>query len=257
MLILSAPVIGGFLFNMAYERLDKVLGHLGVGSRKEIHRLARAGLITINGKIVADAGFKFDPSQAHIEVAGEPLVYQKFFYLLLNKPAGYITSTKDPSGTPITALLPEEFWRNDWMPVGRLDKDTEGLLLLTTDGELLHRLTHPRWKVTKRYYVELASPATPEDVAVFAAGTLELEGEPLQPAELYLGPDPRKVELVLREGRFHQVKRMFAARGNQVTYLKRLAFGPLQLPPNLPPGASRQLTPDEIKALYEVVGLPG
>lgn len=247
---------GGFLFNMAKERLDKVLGHLGVGTRKEIHRLARSGLITVDGQTITDAGYKFDPAQARVEVAGEPLSYQKFFYLLLNKPAGYITSTKDPNGTPIMALLPEEFWRNDWMPVGRLDKDTEGLLLLTTDGELLHRLTHPRWKVTKRYYVELASPATPEDAAVFAAGTLELEGEPLQPAVLHLGSDPRKVELVIREGRFHQVKRMFAARGNQVTYLKRLAFGPLWLPPDLPLGASRELTPDEIKALYEAVGLP-
>jgi 16S rRNA pseudouridine516 synthase len=256
MLYLSAPENGGFLFNMAKERLDKVLGHLGVGTRKEIHRLARSGLITVDGQTITDAGYKFDPAQARVEVAGEPLSYQKFFYLLLNKPAGYITSTKDHDGIPITALLPEAFQRDDWMPVGRLDKDTEGLLLLTTDGELLHRLTHPRWKVTKRYYVELASPATPEDAAVFAAGTLELEGEPLQPAVLHLGSDPRKVELVIREGRFHQVKRMFAARGNQVTYLKRLAFGPLWLPPDLPLGASRELTPDEIKALYEAVGLP-
>ncbi|GIW36710.1 MAG: hypothetical protein KatS3mg073_0855 [Meiothermus sp.] len=182
---------------MAKERLDKVLGHLGVGTRKEIHRLARAGLVTIDGNIITDAAFKFDPAMSRIEVAGELLEYQAYFYLMLHKPAGYITSTKDRDGIPITALLPEEWQRSDWMPVGRLDKDTEGLLLLTTDGELLHRLTHPRWKVAKRYYVELAAPATPEDVAVFASGTLELEGEPLQPAELHIGPDPRKVELVI------------------------------------------------------------
>ncbi|MBO1435913.1 pseudouridine synthase [Meiothermus sp. CFH 77666] len=240
---------------MAKERLDKVLGHLGVGTRKEIHKLARAGLITVDGQVITDAAFKFDPALSRIEVAGEALVYQTFFYVMLNKPAGYVTSTRDPHGIPITALLSEEWQRSDWMPVGRLDKDTEGLLLLTTDGELLHRLTHPRWKVAKRYYVELAAPATPEDVAVFASGTLELEGEPLQPAELFIGPDPHKVELVIREGKFHQVKRMFAARGNQVTYLKRVAFGPLKLPPNLEPGAFRPLHPEEIAALYGVVGM--
>ncbi|MDW8425809.1 MAG: pseudouridine synthase [Meiothermus sp.] len=240
---------------MAKERLDRVLGHLGVGTRKEIHKLARAGLIVVDGVVVTDAAFKFDPSLSRIEVAGESLVYQPFFYLMLNKPAGYVTSTKDPHGIPVTALLPEEWQRSDWMPVGRLDKDTEGLLLLTTDGELLHRLTHPRWKVAKRYYVELAAPATPEDVAVFAAGTLELEGERLQPAELHLGSNPRQVELVIREGRFHQVKRMFAARGNQVTYLKRIAFGPLALPGDLPPGAARKLLSEEIGALYDAVGL--
>ncbi|GIW33518.1 pseudouridine synthase [Meiothermus sp.] len=240
---------------MAKERLDKVLGHLGVGTRKEIHRLARAGLIVIDGHTITDAAFKFDPALSRIEVAGELLEYQAYFYLMLHKPAGYITSTKDRDGIPITALLPEEWQRSDWMPVGRLDKDTEGLLLLTTDGELLHRLTHPRWKVAKRYYVELAAPATPEDEAVFASGTLELEGEPLQPAELHIGPDPHKVELVIREGKFHQVKRMFAARGNQVTYLKRVAFGPLSLPSDLTTGESRKLLLEEIGALYEAVGL--
>ncbi|WP_337867688.1 pseudouridine synthase [Meiothermus sp.] len=240
---------------MAKERLDKVLGHLGVGTRKEIHRLARAGLITVDGEVITDSAFKFDPLQSRIEVDGEPLHYRAHFHLLLHKPAGYITSTKDRDGIPITALLPEEWTRDDWMPVGRLDKDTEGLLLLTTDGELLHRLTHPRWKVAKRYYAELAAPATPEDVAVFATGSIVLDGEALQPAELRLGADPRKVELVIHEGRYHQVKRMFAARGNQVLYLRRVAFGLLELPHDLEPGALRELSPEEINALYEAVGL--
>jgi 16S rRNA pseudouridine516 synthase len=240
---------------MAKERLDKVLSHLGVGTRKEIHRLARAGLITVDGEVITDAAFKFDPLQSRIEVEGEPLVYRVHFYLLLHKPAGYITSTKDRDGIPITALLPQELQRDDWMPVGRLDKDTEGLLLLTTDGELLHRLTHPRWKVSKRYYVELAVPATHEDIVAFATGTMQLDGEPLQPAELQVGSDPCKVELVIREGKFHQVKRMFAARGNQVLYLRRVAFGPLELPPDLEPGASRELHSEEITALYQAVGL--
>ncbi len=240
---------------MAKERLDKVLGHLGIGTRKEIHQLARAGLITVDGEIITDSAFKFDPTQSRIEVDGEPLVYRAFFHVLLNKPAGYITSTKDRDGIPVTALLPQALQRDDWMPVGRLDKDTEGLLLLTTDGELLHRLTHPRWKVQKRYYAELAAPATSEDVAAFASGTIELDGETLQPAYLHIGPDPHKVELVIREGKFHQVKRMFAARGNQVLYLRRVAMGPLELPPDLKPGASRELRLEEINALYKAVGL--
>lgn len=240
---------------MAKERLDKVLAHLGLGSRKEIHRLARAGLVYIDGQLVRDAAFKFDPTLCRIEVNGEEVVYRAFFHLMLHKPAGYVTSTSDRDGQPVTALLPEKWQRDDWMPVGRLDKDTEGLLLLTTDGELLHRLTHPRWKVKKRYYAELASPATPADVEAFAAG-LELEGEPLQPAELRLEADGRKVELVIREGKYHQVKRMFAARGNHVTYLRRIAFGPLTLPSDLAIGESRPLEADEERSLYEAVDLP-
>lgn len=240
---------------MPKERLDKILAHLGLGSRKEIYRLARAGLITVDGEVVRDSALKLDPSTSRIEVDGEEVVYREFFHVLLNKPAGYVTSTKDRDGPPVTDLL--EMIRDDWMPVGRLDKDTEGLLLVTTDGELAHRLTHPRWKVAKRYYAELAEPATGADVEAFREG-FELDGEPLQPAELTISKNPRRVELILREGRYHQVKRMFAARGNRVAYLKRVAFGPLVLPEDLEPGESRHLTPEEEQALYGAVGLePG
>ncbi|HEU4741280.1 MAG TPA: pseudouridine synthase [Meiothermus sp.] len=239
----------------AKVRLDKILAHLGLGSRKEIYRLARAGLITVDGEVITDSGFKLDSRSARIVVDGEEVFYREFFHVLLHKPAGYVTSTKDRDGPPVTDLL--EMVRDDWMPVGRLDKDTEGLLLITTDGELAHRLTHPRWKVPKRYYAELAEPATQADVEAFAAG-FELEGEPLQPAELRLEADGRRVELVIREGKYHQVKRMFAARGNHVTYLRRVAFGPLELPEDLEPGESRYLTAEEEHALYGAVGLePG
>ena len=238
------------------ERLDKVLVHLGLGSRKEIHHLARAGLIVVDGEVITDSAFKFDPTQVRIKIDGEEIVYRKFFHLLLHKPAGYITSTRDRDGIPITALIPEELQRSDWMPVGRLDKDTEGLLLLTTDGELNHRLTHPRWKVDKRYYAELELPATQTDVEAFAAG-FELEGELLRPADLTILADPRKVELVIHEGKYHQVKRMFVARGNQVVYLKRLAFGPQLLPTDLAVGEVRPPTPEEEQALYQAVGFNG
>lgn len=237
---------------MSKERLDKVLAHLGVGSRKEIARLARAGLIILDGETIRDSSFKFDPSATRIEIDGEEVVYRRFFHVLLNKPAGYVTSTKDRDGQPVTELL--EDTRDDWMPVGRLDKDTEGLLLLTNHGELVHRLTHPRWKVDKRYYAELESPATEADIEAFASG-FELEDEPLRPAELRISPDPRKVELVVHEGKFHQVKRMFTARGNRVVYLRRTAFGPLELPADLATGESRPLSEAEVSRLYATVNL--
>jgi len=237
------------------ERLDKVLAHLGIGTRKGIARLAKAGYVTLDGEVVRDARHKFDPTLTRIAIDGEEIVYKVFFHLLMHKPVGYITATRDHDGPPITALLPEEWQRDDWMPVGRLDKDTEGLLILTTDGELLHRLTHPRWKVDKRYYAELARPATAEDAAVFAYGNLELDDEALQPADLRILEDPRKVELTIHEGKFHQVKRMFAARGNEVTYLKRVAFGPLELPQDLAAGKVRELGAEALASLYEAVGL--
>lgn len=239
---------------MPKERLDKVLVHLGIGTRKEIDKLARAGYITLDGTVVKDSSYKFDPTQTRIEIDGEKVAYREFFHLIIHKPAGYVTSTSDRDGTPITALVPPELEHVEWMPIGRLDKDTEGLLLLTTDGELAHRLTHPRWKVAKRYYVELEEPATQADVQAFAEG-FELQGEPLQPAELVLGKNPRQVELIIREGKYHQIKRMFAARGNQVVYLKRLSFGPLEIPKDLAVGEARELRPEEEEALYRVVGL--
>lgn len=239
---------------MSKERLDKILAHMGMGSRKEIHKLARAGYITVDGQVVKDVALKLDPKTAQIELGGEPITYREFFHILIHKPVGYVTSTADRDGTPITALVPEELEHVEWMPIGRLDKDTEGLLLLTTDGELAHRLTHPRWKVVKRYWVELEEPATQADIEAFAAG-FELEGEPLQPAELVLSPDPKKVELIIREGKYHQIKRMFAARGNHVAYLKRMSFGPLELPQDLEVGQARELELEEEQALYAVVGL--
>lgn len=234
---------------MRGERLDRLLARLGLGSRKEVARLVRSGQVQVEGQVVRDPAFHVPPG-ARIEVGGEPLFLRYHHHILLHKPAGYVTSRKE--GPSVYALL-EGFPTRDLAPVGRLDKDTEGLLLFTTDGELLHRLTHPRHKVEKRYLVHLERPATEEDQKAFAEG-LSLDGERLLPAELSFGEDPTWVELVLREGRFHQVKRMFQARGNRVLYLKRLALGPIELG-NLPQGEARFLTPEEEEALYQAVGL--
>ncbi|GAA6733249.1 pseudouridine synthase [Thermus oshimai] len=231
------------------ERLDRLLARLGLGSRKEVGRLIRAGGVRVGGEVVLDPGFKVGEG-ALLEVEGRPVRVFRHLHVLLHKPKGYVTSRTE--GPSVYALL-QGFPTRDLSPVGRLDKDTEGLLLFTTDGELLHRLTHPRFKVAKRYLVHLERPATAEDQRAFREG-LFLDGERLLPAELLIGEDPTRVELVLREGRYHQVKRMFAQRGNRVLYLKRLAFGPLELG-NLPLGAARVLEREEERALYRAVGL--
>lgn len=234
---------------MRGERLDRVLAHLGLGSRKEVARLVRKGQVQVDGRVVKDPAFHLPPG-ARLEVGGQSLAIRRHHHVLLHKPAGYITSRTE---SPTVYALLEGFPTRDLAPVGRLDKDTEGLLLFTTDGELLHRLTHPRHKVEKRYLVHLERPATREDQEAFREG-LALEGTRLLPAELSWDQDPTRVELVLREGRFHQVKRMFQARGNRVLYLKRLSLGPLTLG-DLPVGQARYLSQEEEEVLYRVVGL--
>ncbi len=232
------------------ERLDRLLARLGLGSRKEMARLIRSGRVRLGDRVIRDPGARV-PEGALLWVDGQEVRPWTHLHLLLHKPQGYITSRTE---TPSVYELLKGYPTRDLAPVGRLDRDTEGLLLFTTDGKLLHRLTHPRHKVPKRYYARLLHPATPEDVQVFREG-LVLGGKRLLPAELSLLEDPKEVELVLWEGRFHQVKRMFQARRNRVLYLKRLALGPLSLG-DLPLGAVRPLAPEEVQALYRAVGLP-
>jgi len=230
------------------ERLDRVLAHLGVGTRKEVGKLIRAGAVRVDGAVVRDRGFKLDPQRARIELHGEPLAFARHFHVLLHKPAGAITATRSEHGPTVLDLLPNALWRDDLRPVGRLDKPTEGLLLLTTDGELLHRLTHPRWKVAKVYYAELAS-ALPSDAAQrFAEGLLGFA-----PAALEVLA-PQRARVTLREGKHRQVRRMFAALGAPVVYLRRERFGPLALE-GLAPGEARPLSEGERVALYEAVEL--
>lgn len=234
---------------MKGERLDRLLARLGLGSRKEVARLVRAGRVLVAGEAVRDPGFHV-PEEAEVRLDGKPLLLRRHHHVLLHKPSGYVTSRAE--GPSVYALL-QGFPTRDLSPVGRLDKDAEGLLLFTTDGELLHRLTHPRHKVKKRYLVHLEKPVNPEDQRAFREGIL-LEGRKTLPAELIPLKDPTWAEVVLLEGRFHQVKRMFLARGNRVVYLKRLALGPLALG-DLPRGEARPLTPGEEAALYQAVGL--
>lgn len=224
-----------------------------VGSRREIKALVRQGRIMIGGRVASDPGEAVDPASQAITVDGRPVRYQAHFYILLNKPAGVITATEDSRQRTVLDILPADLRHPDLFPVGRLDKETEGLLLLTTDGELGHRLLSPRWHVDKRYLARLDSPLSPDDPAAFAAGLTLADGYTCQPASLEpIGP--REAVVTVQEGKYHQVRRMFAARGNHVLYLQRLQMGPLTLG-DLAPGEARPLTDLEIAALRRSAGL--
>ena len=234
------------------ERLDKLLAATGRWSRREVKQLVRQGQVLVNGVPAASAEEKYDPASAAFTVCGQPLTLRRYTYVLLHKPAGVLTATEDRCQPTVLELLPPELRRIDLAPVGRLDKDTEGLLLLTNDGELTHRLLSPRYHVDKRYLARVDGDLSPADVSAFM--TLP-DGLVCLPAGLELLPQPRTCIVTLREGKFHQVKRMLAACGAPVLYLKRLSMGPLTLPDDLPPGAYRLLTDEEISALYRVCAM--
>ncbi len=235
------------------ERLDKILGNMGYGSRKDIKESVRKGLVTVNGNVAKDPGMKADPLNDVIVIDGEEVVYRKYIYLLMNKPAGVVSATFDNHDTTVVDLLPFDYRSFEPFPVGRLDKDTVGLLLLTNDGELNHRLLAPKSHVDKVYYVNLENEADESDIEAFRKG-LEIDGGyRCMPADLVISKDDRKeVHVTIREGKFHQVKRMFKARGNEVTFLQRVSFGPIVLDEDLDEGEIRELTEDEINMLQNL-----
>ena len=237
------------------DRLDKILAGTGRWSRREVKGLVRAGRVTVNGAVAGSPEQKYDRLGLDLRVDGAPIGAEKFVYLMLHKPGGVLSATEDPKQSTVVDLLPEYLRRVGLFPVGRLDKDTEGLLLLTNDGELTHRLLSPRYHVDKRYLARVDGDLSPADVFAFAAGMTLPDGLVCLPAGLELLPQPRTCIVTLREGKFHQVKRMLAACGAPVLYLKRLSMGPLTLPDDLPPGAYRLLTDEEISALYRVCAM--
>ena len=236
------------------ERLDKIIANRGIASRREVKELVRQGRVLVDGVPAAAPDMKISPETAAITVDGMPVCGERYLYLLLHKPAGVLTATEDKRQPTVLDLVPE-FWRRRGLaPVGRLDKDTEGLLLLTNDGELTHRLLSPKYHVDKVYYARVEGTPDAADAAAFAAGLRLDDGRQCLPARLEpLGPGECLV--TLREGKFHQVKRMLAARGKPVLYLKRLAMGPLQLEVGLMPGQCRLLTDQELMALRSTCGL--
>lgn len=236
------------------ERLDKLLAGTGKWSRREVKALVRQGLVRVDGRLAASAEDKLDPAAAIITVAGETISLCRFTYVMLHKPAGVLTATEDRKQPTVLDLLPPELRRIGLAPVGRLDKDTEGLLLLTNDGELAHRLLSPKYHVDKRYLARVDGELSAADTEAFARGMTLGDGLECLPAGLEVLPD-RVCIVTLREGKFHQVKRMLAARGAPVLYLKRLSMGPLVLEDSLAAGAYRLLRAEEISALYRVCGL--
>lgn len=237
------------------QRIDKVLSHMGVGSRSDIRKQAKQGIITVNGAVVKDSGFHVDPYNDKIEVDGEPVLYREFVYLMMNKPPGVLSATEDKRDRTVLDLLKPEYAQFEPFPVGRLDKDTVGLLLLTNDGKLAHELLSPRKHVPKTYEATVEGDVDAADVAAFAAGVELEDGYVTLPAELAILGRERgsttisHISLTITEGKFHQVKRMFIAVGKKVTFLKRVSMGELQLDETLPPGATRELTARELELL--------
>lgn len=240
-------------------RIDKLLAELNFGTRTEIKKEIRAGLLEVNGIIIRQPDFHVTPSRDAVSYRGMPVIYTEYEYYLLNKPAGYVSATKDNVYPTVMELLTGTV-RPDLFPVGRLDVDTEGLLLITNDGQLAHFLLSPKRHVDKIYFARIAGLVTAEDAAAFLEGVDIGEKAPTLPARLeILSADARngtsEIRITLHEGKFHQIKRMFRAIGKEVTYLKRIAMGALILDEDLPPGGYRQLTAQETAALKEYMPL--
>ena len=231
-------------------RLDKFIsGQLPGMTRSRVRELLRSKRVTLDGVPATDGQLKIDPETAAVAVDGEPVPYRRFLYIVMNKPSGVVTAVRDSLSQTVMELLPEKLRRQGLFPAGRLDKDTEGLLLITDDGELCHRMLSPGAHVEKEYAVGL-SKSLPKDAAgLFKSGIVLEDGTRCRPAELIPGGDPLSCRVLLTEGRYHQVKRMIAAAGSGVTSLKRVRIGGLLLPEGLPPGESIELEEAVAKAL--------
>ena len=229
------------------ERLDKFLAEAGVGTRSQVKPILKAGRVHVDGVAVRDGSVKVDPEKNEITLDGERLGGKRRMVLMLNKPAGYVTATEDPRDKTVMELIPVQYRNQDLKPVGRLDKATEGLLLFTNDGNLLHNLISPKKEVPKVYYARHEGTAGEEDVTAFREGLTLRDGLECLPAKLEpLGPGESLI--TVREGKYHQVRRMMASRNMTVTYLERRIEGMLSLG-DLPRGQVRELTQQEISGL--------
>ena len=231
------------------ERIDKLLASTGCWSRKEVKLLVKQGRGTINGTPAAATEQKIDPDSARLEVDGEDLAIKKYTYIMMNKPAGVLSATEDSRQKTVLDLLPPELRRQSLFPVGRLDKDSRGLLLLTNDGDLAHRLLSPKKHVDKTYFIRTDAPLAPEDQAAFAAGVTLSDGTACLPAKLEILENKTEALVTLHEGKFHQIKRMVASRGTAVCQLKRLSMGTLVLDQELKEGEFRILTGEEVSKI--------
>lgn len=246
-------------------RLDKYLAELGIGTRSEVKKLIKAKQITVNGVTAERPEMKVEEQRDEVCLRGQKLMFASYEYYLFHKPAGCVSATEDALHRTVMDYLKDTL-RSDLFPVGRLDIDTEGLLLITNDGALAHELLSPTKHVAKTYYAKVAGTVTEEDVNLFTKGVDIGEDKLTKPAKLVIlsnngttdaahtecvleSEEISEIELTITEGKFHQVKRMFQAVGKEVLYLKRLSMGPLRLPEDLKPGEYRALTEEELLAL--------
>lgn len=238
-------------------RLDKLLAHTGFGTRKQVKKIIRDGYVQVNGEVIKQSGTKVDPDEDDVQISGQRIYYEEFVYFMLNKPAGVISATEDYVHDTVLDLLEPADLVQEPHPVGRLDIDTEGLLLLTNDGQLTHQLTSPKRGVDKEYYALVSGIVTEEDIQKFKEGLVledDVEDFTTLPAELEIlevdeEANTSEVHVTIREGKFHQVKRMFRAVDKKVLYLKRIRMGALKLDDTLELGSYRRLTDEELSLL--------
>lgn len=233
-------------------RLERIVASASGCSRRDAKQLIKSGRVSVDGKTAAQPDMKVDAAASEIVVDGERVEFKKYYYLMMNKPAGYLSATEDASKKTVLDLLPEKFSRLGLFPAGRLDRDSEGLLLLTNDGDFCHNVISPNKNVKKKYYIETDLPMTESDAEVFKNGAPMGGGETARPAELII-TGGCSAYVIISEGKFHQVKRMVAGTGKTVTYLKRVSTGALSLDEKLAPGEYRELTEEERAAVFEKI----
>lgn len=229
------------------ERLDKIIASQGQYSRSEVKKLVKGGRVTIDGSVVKNSDIKADPNKNIIAVDGKVLRYKKHMYIMLNKPQGVVSATDDRDHKTVIDLVPKELMRDGLFPAGRLDGDTVGFVLITDDGDFAHEILSPKNHIMKTYHATLERPVTKEDIRAFRDGIELKDGTLCLEAEVRsLDSDTPMAEIKICEGKYHQVKRMFAALGNRVVFLKRVKMGELSLDESLEEGQCREITPDEL-----------
>lgn len=231
------------------ERIDKIIASQGQYSRKEVKALIAKGRIAVDGRVVSSSSEKADPMTMLLTVDGKPLEFKRNLYLVLNKPKGYVSATEDREHPTVLELVPQEYRGRDLFPAGRLDRDTTGLMIITDDGVLAHNILAPKKHVPKRYHVELDIPVTEEMRLGFSEGVMLNDGV-CKAADL-IKTGEKTAEVTLREGRYHQIKRMFGCFGAEVVELKRFGMGKLVLPEDLAEGECREMSEEELALLQE------
>lgn len=237
---------------MPKERIDKWIASTTTLSRKEVKALLRQKRVTVNGVTVTDGGFQTDAEQDAVAVDGVPFSIKPHIYIMLNKPTGIVSASRSQKEKTVVDLVPPQLQRNGLFPAGRLDKDTTGFVLITDDGDFAHRILSPKNHIQKTYIAHLEKPISPTEIAILKQGVVLRDGTQLLPASVdIIGEDMQTVQIRICEGKYHQIKRMLAAVGNRVTALRRTHMGALPLDAALPPGACREITPEELNKICE------